>query len=161
MESNLNAQSAELRAFHLRLGWILLAIFATLGLVLETLHGFKLQTYVGVDSSTRREMWTLAHAHGTLLGVLHLGFAATLTSVNRSCRTASWLISIASALMPAGFFLGGLVFYDGDPGLGILLVPAGAVCLIIAALLCVRAIRPAVVADEVTPQGKGKRPRRG
>lgn len=128
----------DLSRYHLRLGWWLLALFATLGLVLETLHGFKLQAYVGVDSSIRREMWTLAHAHGTLLSLVHLGLAATLWfGKQQSGRPllASRLISAASLLMPLGFFLGGWQYYGGDPGLGILLVPIGGLALVVGAIL--------------------------
>jgi len=41
----------------------------------------------------------------------------------------------ATCLMPAGFFLGGLFIYSGDPGLGILLVPAGGLLLVVAVFL--------------------------
>src|SRR5690242_10928866 len=60
---------------HLRFGWFTLLFFLTLGLVLETLHGFKVQSYLNVVNETRRLMWTLAHAHGTLLALTNLGFA--------------------------------------------------------------------------------------
>ena len=36
--------------------------------------------------------------------------------------------------MPLGFFLGGIWTYGGDPGIGILLVPIGAVLMLIACL---------------------------
>jgi hypothetical protein len=35
----------------------------------------------------------------------------------------------AAILLPAGFFLGGVVTYGGDPGLGVWLVPIGAFLL--------------------------------
>src|SRR5437762_12935495 len=38
------------------------------GLVLEAFHGFKVVAYL--DDHVRRETWTLAHAHGTLLSLL-------------------------------------------------------------------------------------------
>ena len=38
----------------------------------------------------------------------------------------------ASTLLPGGFFLGGVAFYGGDPGLGVLLVPIGGVLLLFA-----------------------------
>lgn len=41
--------------------------------------------------------------------------------------------------MPGGFFLGGIAFYSGDPGFGILLVPFGAVLLLAAVFLIARA----------------------
>ena len=55
-------------------GWLLLAAFPPLGLTLEALHALKVQVYFG--SILRRELWTLAHAHGTLLGILLLAFAS-------------------------------------------------------------------------------------
>jgi hypothetical protein len=46
--------------------------------------------------------------------------------------TASVLLNIATALMPLGFFLGGISPYEGDPGLGVWLVPPAALVLLIA-----------------------------
>ena len=70
---------------HLRFGWWSLATFGLLGLVLETLHGFKVGAYLDVSNETRRLMWTLAHAHGTLLGLVHLGFASRFgTSMSKA-----------------------------------------------------------------------------
>ena len=39
------------------------------------------------------------------------------------------LLIAASVLLPGGFFLGGCFIYESDPGLGIWLVPVGALCL--------------------------------
>ena len=63
---------------HLRLGWWSLFVFATLGLGLESLHGFKVRAYLDVSNETRRLMWTLAHAHGALLGVVNVLFGLAL-----------------------------------------------------------------------------------
>ena len=63
---------------HEQLGWGMVALFALLGLVLETLHGLKLGGYLSTGAETRRLLWTLGHAHGVLLGLVHLAFAATL-----------------------------------------------------------------------------------
>src|SRR3954469_3455105 len=97
---------------HLSFGWWTLLVFLTLGLVLEGLHGFKVEAYLRVSNETRRLMWTLAHAHGTLLGLVNIGFAVTLGSVpdwpEMGKKTASALLVTATLLMPAGFFLGGL-----------------------------------------------------
>jgi len=124
---------------HLRFGWCSLLVFLTLGLVLEALHGFKVQAYLNVMNETRRLMWTLAHAHGTLLGLANVGFAFTLSCTPAwSARTrtvASCVLIAASVLMPAGFFIGGVWVYAGDPGIGILLVPVGGVLLFTAVLL--------------------------
>lgn len=128
---------------HLIFGWCTVLVFLTMGLVLETLHGIKLQAYVAVSNEMRRLMWTLAHAHGTLLGVLNLGFAFTARVANEwpsnSRSLASALLRAATILMPAGFFVGGLFTYSGDPGLGILLVPVGGVLLFVAVFLCAKA----------------------
>jgi len=118
---------------HLRFGWWSLFLFATLGLVLESLQGFKVRAYLDVSNETRRLMWTLAHAHGTLLAIVHVIFALTWRAVPASLpdpRLISTSLIAASVLLPGGFFLGGVAFYSGDPGLGVLLVPAGGVLLL-------------------------------
>ena len=132
------SSSALLIRRHLQVGWWSLLIFLSLGLILEALHGFKVAAYLGVSHETRRLMWTLAHAHGTLLGLVNLGFAFTLqavpqwTSASRAVGSSSLLG--ATLLMPAGFFLGGVNPSAGDPGIGILLLPAGGLLLIVAVL---------------------------
>ena len=130
---------------HLRVGWWTLLFFLTLGLVLETFHGFKVEAYLKVSNETRRLMWTLAHAHGTLLGLVNLAFAATARLLpswpEPSQRFASAALLAATVLMPAGFFLGGLFIYAGDPGLGILLVPIGGILLFAAVLQTALALK--------------------
>jgi peptidoglycan/LPS O-acetylase OafA/YrhL len=119
---------------HLRFGWTAVLVFAVLGLTLETLHGFKVRAYLDGANETRRLMWTLAHAHGTLLGFVNVLYGLTVASVSdwgRGSLTSRGLVA-AAVLLPAGFFLGGLQPYGGDPGLGILLVPVGAIALIAA-----------------------------
>ena len=128
---------------HFRFGWLSVAVFGTLGLLLESLHGFKVGAYLDASNETRRLMWTLAHAHGTLLGLVHVAFAATLRLADpapRRLATASRYLVWASLLLPGGFFLGGIRFYAGDPGVGVVLVPIGAVLLIAAATLVVLAL---------------------
>ncbi|HXG48782.1 MAG TPA: hypothetical protein VNO52_14245 [Methylomirabilota bacterium] len=124
---------------HLRFGWWSLLLFLTLGIALEALHGFKVGAYLNVSNSTRRLMWTLAHAHGALFGLVHLAFAFTVRAAPqwpaRGRGMASALLRGATVLLPGGFFLGGVVIHGGDPGLGIALVPVGAVMLLAAVLL--------------------------
>ena len=55
-----------------------LPILILLGLALELLHGFKIQWYLAVANDTRRLLWTLAHAHGVLLGVVNVVYALSL-----------------------------------------------------------------------------------
>ena len=127
---------------HLRFGWWSLLLFTTLGLVLESLHGFKVRAYLDVSNETRRLMWTLAHAHGALLSIVHLIFGLSVRVAPemgaRNRPLISWCLIGASVLLPGGFFLGGTVFYSGDPGLGVLVVPVGAVSMMIAVFVLAR-----------------------
>ena len=121
---------------HLRFGWWSLFVFTAFGLILEVFHGFKVAEYLDASNQTRRLMWTLAHAHGTLLALIHLVFALSLqfapAGSDRSLRLVSWSLIAASVLLPGGFFVGGAVFYGGDPSAGIALVPVGSAFLLIA-----------------------------
>ena len=130
---------------HIRFGWWSLFVFAGLGLVLETFHGFKIGAYLDASNETRRLMWRLAHAHGALLGAVHILFGFTLRSVDeaafRHLRTISIALVGASTLLPTGFFLGGIRFYSGDPGVGIVFVPIGAVFLLAGLFLVASGLR--------------------
>jgi len=116
---------------NLRFGWWSLLVFLSLGGVLETLHGFKIGWYVDVGNETRRLMFTLAHAHGTLLALVNIAAGLTARIVERFTLRPSVSLALiwAAILLPGGFFLGGIVIYDGDPGLGVWLVPIGAALL--------------------------------
>lgn len=116
----------------LRFGWWALLAYLTLGLVLEVLHGFKSGWYLDVGHEMRRLMFTLAHAHGTLLALVNIaaGLTARLVKGFELATPAARSLRWAALLLPAGFFLGGVVIHDGDPGLGILLVPVGALLLV-------------------------------
>lgn len=123
---------------HLAAGWWALLVFLSLGTVLEGLHGFKAAFYLDVDVETRRLLFRLAHTHGALLGVLHVGLAFTLDRLpwtGASRALASQLLYAATVLIPGGFLAGGLFLHGTDPGLGVLLVPPGALCLFGAVLL--------------------------
>ena len=127
---------------HLRVGYVGLAIFLTLGAVLEALHGFKIGFYLDVDNETRRLMWRLAHAHGTLLSLVHVLYALTLKAVPDAARPfASSTLTAALLLIPGGFFAGGISVAGGDPNLGVLLVPAGFVALLVSVVVTARALR--------------------
>jgi len=137
---------------HLRVGWWSLFVFLLLGIALETLHGFKVGAYLNVSNETRRLMWTLAHAHGTLLGLVNIAFGVTLPMLPtwnlRHCGTASACLLGASVLLPLGFFLGGVDLHGGDPGIGIFLVPFGAILLFVGVFLT------ALAATKGIPPGK-------
>ena len=130
--------AALLVARHLRFGWWSLLLFVCLGVFLEGLHGFKVSWYLDVGTEPRRLMWRLAHAHGTFLSLVHIAYAATLHAkpdLALAIQFVSAALMGASLLVPAGFFLGGTVIYGGDPGVGILLLPIGALLLLAAVLL--------------------------
>lgn len=127
---------------HLRFGWWSLLAFLLLGFVLEIFHALKIGWYLNVAYETRRMMFILAHTHGTLLALVNIAFAATLHMVpelaQRTGRTVSHSLIAATILLPGGFFLGGIVLHGGDPGLGVLLVPLGALLLIYAVFFIAR-----------------------
>ena len=126
---------------HLRIGYLGLAVFLTLGAVLEALHGFKVGFYLDADHETRRLMWRLAHAHGTLLSMLHVLYALTVRAVPGAARPlASSTLTASLLLIPGGFFAGGVAVAGGDPNLAVLLVPAGFVALLVSVVVTARAV---------------------
>ncbi len=138
------ALDRRLQLRHLRVGFVALFLFVTMGIALETLHAFKLPWYLGVATESRRLLWTLAHAHGTALGLINLALAALCARLPRRLHpAASPSLIAATILIPSGFFLGGLYAHGGDPGLGAVLIPPGALLLLISLALIVRASLPA------------------
>lgn len=128
---------------HLAFGWWSLAIFTALGLILEAAHGLKLGWYLDVTNATRRLSFTLAHAHGTLLGLVHIAFALSLGRLKMSAiglARTSFALRAATILLPLGFFLGGLAFYAGDPGFAIALVPPSGLLLVIVVVVVARGV---------------------
>src|SRR5262249_29150172 len=129
---------------HIRFGWWSLLVFATLGLVLESLHGFKVRAYLDVSNETRRLMWTLAHAHGTALAMLNIVFGLSVRVAPELLQRRQQMVSPAligaTVLMPVAFFLGGVAFYSGDPGVGVLILPIGALLLLAALSWTSRAV---------------------
>ncbi len=115
---------------HVAFGWWMIVASVGLGTVLEALHALKLGLYLDVANETRRLLWTLAHAHGALLGLVNVAFAASLarlpTLSPQRCALASRALLVGAVLLPLGFLLGGVFVVDGDPGLAVLLAPAGA-----------------------------------
>ena len=121
---------------NLRFGWWSLLVFLSFGGCLETLHGFKVGWYADVGNEMRRLMFTLAHAHGTALALVNIAAGLTARTIKGFELRPSVAFSLiwAGILFPAGFFLGGIVTFGGDPGLGIWLVPVAAVLLFYAVL---------------------------
>ena len=134
----------ELARKHVSFGWWSMIAFLLLGLTLETLHAFKVSWYLDVGVEARRLMWTLAHAHGVLAGLVNIAFGLTVGrwpgGVNWHRKASPCLLS-AGILLPGGFFLGGLTVHGGDPGPGVLVVPVGAVLLIAGAVFAALGLR--------------------
>ncbi len=130
----------NLQLRHVRVGWAALLGFGALGFALELLHAFKVPAYLGVASESRRLLWTLGHAHGAVLGLVNLALAATLPLLPRAPHPAASPSLVAGTLLvPAGFFVGGAFAHGGDPGLGAVLVPPGALLVVVALALVLRA----------------------
>jgi hypothetical protein len=117
-----------------RFAWTSLAGWALFGLVLEAAHGFKLAAYL--DDNLRHTILRLAHAHGVVLALVVLGFAASLPAdagdghAVRAARRTGLLLRAGALLIPAGFALGGIAPHEGDPGWPVVLVPVGGLLLV-------------------------------
>ena len=113
-------------------GWTLVTVSLAGGLLLESFHLVKLPSYM--DVHLRRELWTLAHAHGTLLGAITVLFALSTERLlpDPAARAgAARLVTWGAVLVPLGFLGGGVANAEGDPSLAILLVPAGGLLLLL------------------------------
>lgn len=118
---------------NLRAGFAALFVFSLLGLALEAFHGFKLRFYLDVDSETRRLLWRLGHAHGTLLGLVNIAYALSARAWPQlQSRFTERALIAATWLMPLGFLAGGYFAQDGDPGASVALAAAGGLLLVLA-----------------------------
>lgn len=140
-------------------GWSALLLFLTLGAGLEALHGFKVGYYLDPDHRVRREMWRLAHAHGTLLALVQLAFASSLERFGGwspgRLRLTSFFLLDAVVLIPLGFFLGGIWPSEADPWIGVMLVPVGALLLFVAVVLVLLAAGEKARLPRVSAPGQG------
>ena len=126
---------------HMRIGWWGLALFVVLGAGLELLHAIKAPFYLDAGHDTTRLLLRLAHAHGTGLSLVNIAYGLTARAWPKTAtHFASACLTTAVVLLPVGFFAGGLGASRGDPGLGILLVPAGAIALFLAIVTVARRI---------------------
>jgi hypothetical protein len=117
----------------IRQGWISLAAWIVFGILIEGLIGFRSPALL--DDSVRRDMFRLAHAHGTLLNlVLIIAAICVQLGLIRLSAMASVGLQISAVLLPVGFLLAGVWHFKDDPGIAIVLVPVGAVLLLVSAL---------------------------
>ena len=120
-------------AILIRQGWISLAIWIAFGILIEGFSAFRSPAYL--DDAVRRDMFRLAHAHGTLLNLVLLAAAiCARLDLIRLGRMTSFGLSSAVVLLPAGFLLAGLWHFKDEPGPAIFLVPVGAVLLLVTAI---------------------------
>jgi hypothetical protein len=117
------AASDAAARLHGRAGWTLLAVGLAFGVTLEALEAFRVSWVVA--DLWRNRLWALAHFHADAMGLLNLVYRPWARGAGESRALA-----IGSALIPVGFLLGGFAHSEGDPGLGILLVPVGAALVI-------------------------------
>jgi hypothetical protein len=125
--------SADSGAGLLRQGWVSLALWLAFGILLEGFNAFRSPAYM--DDTVRRDMFRLAHAHGTLMNIVLL-VAAICVRIDliRLTRMTSLGLRSSILLLPSGFLLGGIWHFKNEPGLGIFLVPVGAVILLATAV---------------------------
>jgi hypothetical protein len=123
-------RAATLARRHLTIGWWALFVFVALGIVLEGLLAFRESAYVDVGLEARRSMWRLAHTHGTGLALVNIAYGLSVKSEPAAADVlASACLIVALALIPLGFFGGGIVLHGGDPGEMVFAVPPGAIAL--------------------------------
>lgn len=133
--------AAPIARRHLRVGWWSLFVFVVLGAVLEAFHAVKLPAYLDAGNETRRLLFRLAHAHGTLVALVNVAFGLTARAHPEvASEGASRALLAALVLLPVGFFAGGVSAHGGDPGLGVVLVPAGAAALGVGIVLVARRV---------------------
>lgn len=109
--------------------WISIAVWVTLGLLLEGLLAFRSPMYL--QDEVRREMFRLAHSHGGVLNLWLLAAAFYVRIYSPAIPgVALRALQAGAILMPAGFLLGGLWHYDSDPGPGVFFAPVGGLMVI-------------------------------
>jgi hypothetical protein len=110
-------------------GWVSIAVWMSVGLLLEGLLGYKIPAYL--SDPQRRELFRLAHTHGTFLGLVLVVAALCVQRYGGNLpRIAQVALRVGSILMPVGFLLAGIWHPEGDPGPAIWIVPPAALMII-------------------------------
>lgn len=114
-------------------GWWSLAVWLSFGLFLEGLIGFRTPVYL--QDEMRRELFRLAHAHGTVLSVVLLVAVAFVERSLASPPTVALrLLQLGTLIMPLGFLIGGIWHTETDPNFAVFLSPAGGLMIIFAVI---------------------------
>jgi hypothetical protein len=128
-------------------GWLSIAVWMTFGVLLEGLLAFKTPSYI--QDEQRRELFRLAHTHGTFLGLVLIAAALCGQRFRFSPpRIAVLAFRIGATAMPVGFLLAGIWHYESDPGLAIWLVPPAALLLVFASVAFALASRANLRGDD-------------
>ena len=110
-------------------GWLGLAFWMSFGLLFETLMAYRAPSYL--EDGERRELFRLAHAHGSAFGFLLVAASLWVNARRVKLARLSWrALRAGTVLMPFGFLFAGVWHPEGDPGLAIWLVPIGAIALV-------------------------------
>jgi len=113
-----------------RFGWTSLLAWALAGLGIEAALGWKLPWLL--DDELARTLLRLGHAHGvglSLVAIAHEALASPLFPADD--RRALRAVQAAAVLVPLGFFGGAFGHPEGDPSVVVLLVPLGALALVV------------------------------
>jgi len=114
-------------------GWASIALWMIFGLLLEGFLGYKIPGYL--EDVQRRELFRLAHTHGTFLGLVVIAAAlCDRSGAVAPARPAITALRAGAILMPLGFLLAGVWHPEGDPGIAIWLVPPAALLVIFGAI---------------------------
>lgn len=116
-----------------KLAFGIIAFWIAFGLVLDFLMGTKQSSYLA--DPVRREVWRLAHAHGTLLMLVYAVYSK-LHGI--SVKAHDNLMFFGAILMPAGFLLGGIGATETDPSPAVLLVPVAGFSFVLGLVLSLR-----------------------
>jgi hypothetical protein len=112
-----------------RQGWFGIAVWMTLGLILEGLIGWRNPAYL--ESAWKRELCRLAHAHGTLFSLILVAVSvASKSETIKPSVSAVYALRIGSILMPAAFLAATWGSTETDPGWAIWLAPVGGLLMI-------------------------------
>jgi hypothetical protein len=122
-EPEINVRNLLLQSF------IGIAAWMSFGLLLEGFIGFRVSAYMSIP--IRRELFQLAHTHGTLLSLLLLLATLTISKHLVYPNKFSLLsLRIGTVLMPFGFLLGGIWTNKDEPNMFVFLAPIGGILVI-------------------------------